>query len=397
MKLSALMGKTALRYAALVLGWATLSAASLAVVTTPLHAQVSIGVTITAGSPPPPLPVYDQPPIPGDGYIWVPGYWAWDDDEYYWVPGTWVPAPYSGALWTPGYWGWGDDGMYVFHQGYWGPQVGFYGGINYGYGYTGEGYEGGHWGPGGFYYNRTVNNISNVHVTNVYNKTVINNVTVNRVSYNGGNGGVSARPTPQQIAYQHVQHTPPVAAQQQHLQMARQNPQLRFSANHGAPPIAATPRPAAFSGAAISAARGAPARNEGVRPGEHPQPAEHPQPMENRALPSEHFAPHPERNANPPPNRPVEQRPEENFAPRTARPEAAPAPHESPAPREAPAPREMAPERPRPAPAFHGAEPPPPAHPVAPHPEATPRPAERPHPAPPPEKGKRDEQHPAGG
>ena len=24
-----------------------------------------------------PLPDYDQPPAPGDGYIWTPGYWAW--------------------------------------------------------------------------------------------------------------------------------------------------------------------------------------------------------------------------------------------------------------------------------------------------------------------------------
>src|SRR6516164_8903102 len=29
--------------------------------------------------PPPPLPVYEQPTIPGPGLIWVPGYWAWTD------------------------------------------------------------------------------------------------------------------------------------------------------------------------------------------------------------------------------------------------------------------------------------------------------------------------------
>jgi len=47
---------------------------------------------------------------PGDGYIWTPGYWAWDG-EYYWVPGTWVLAPEAGYLWTPGYWGWAAAGF----------------------------------------------------------------------------------------------------------------------------------------------------------------------------------------------------------------------------------------------------------------------------------------------
>src|SRR6266436_4850880 len=63
-------------------------------------AQVAISVTIA----PPELPVYEQPICPGDGYIWTPGYWAWDgdDEDYYWVPGTWVIAPRIGYLWTPG-------------------------------------------------------------------------------------------------------------------------------------------------------------------------------------------------------------------------------------------------------------------------------------------------------
>ena len=71
-------------------------------------AQVRISVAIA----PPLLPVYEQPICPGDGYIWTPGYWAWDDD-YYWVPGTWVLAPEVGFLWTPPYWGW-DGGASFF-------------------------------------------------------------------------------------------------------------------------------------------------------------------------------------------------------------------------------------------------------------------------------------------
>ena len=87
------------------------------------YAQVGISITFA----PPELPVYEQPPVPGDGYIWTPGYWAYGDDDYYWVPGTWVMPPQAGMLWTPGYWSYGDD-RYVFNDGYWGPAVGFYGG-----------------------------------------------------------------------------------------------------------------------------------------------------------------------------------------------------------------------------------------------------------------------------
>src|ERR1700756_1393350 len=90
-------------------------------------------VGITAEEAPPPLPVYDQPPPPAPNHIWTPGYWAWNNVEYYWVPGTWVEPPQPGLLWTPGYWAF-RNGFYVFNHGYWGQHVGFYGGVNYGYG-----------------------------------------------------------------------------------------------------------------------------------------------------------------------------------------------------------------------------------------------------------------------
>ena len=136
----------------------------------PLHKSVSEYRLPIA---PPELPVYEQPICPGDGYLWTPGYWAYGDDDYYWVPGTWVLAPEVGFLWTPGYWGWGDGG-YVFYDGYWGPQVGFYGGINYGFGYFGHGYEGGRWDHDHFFYNRSVTNVNVTVIHNVYNTTVVN-------------------------------------------------------------------------------------------------------------------------------------------------------------------------------------------------------------------------------
>ncbi|HEY2473964.1 MAG TPA: YXWGXW repeat-containing protein, partial [Candidatus Cybelea sp.] len=103
-------------------------------------AAVFVGVTIA----PPPLPVYVQPAAPLPNFMWQPGYWAWGPGGYYWVPGTWIAAPAVGLLWTPGFWGW-NTGAYFWHPGYWGRTVGFYGGINYGNGYFGNGFVGGFW------------------------------------------------------------------------------------------------------------------------------------------------------------------------------------------------------------------------------------------------------------
>jgi hypothetical protein len=230
-------------------------------------AQGAVFITIA----PPALPIYEQPPCPAEGYIWVPGYWAYgnDFDDYFWVPGTWVLAPEVGFFWTPGYWAWVGD-QFVFYDGYWGPQVGFYGGINYGYGYFGEGYVGGRWDHGQFFYNQAVNNVNITNIRNVYNNTtVIQNTTVTRVSYNGGNGGINVRPTREQEVIAHERHIAPIAAQTQHVQSARADPQLRASANQGKPPIAATPRPAELHGRGIVPAREAgapyrPARNRAV-------------------------------------------------------------------------------------------------------------------------------------
>ncbi len=225
-----------------------LFAAGLLFLSTASFAQVRISVRIA----PPPLPVYEQSICPGDGYIWTPGYWEWSD-EYYWVPGTWVIAPEPGFLWTPAYWGYGGNG-FIFNEGYWGPSVGFYGGIDYGFGYFGHGYQGGRWEHGRFFYNTALNNLNVNVVHNVYN-TRVNRPGLSRVSYNGGNGGVSARATAQEEAAGRDRHIPAAAAQAQHALAARNDSQQRFSANHGAPPAAATPAPGAYKGPGVVPAR----------------------------------------------------------------------------------------------------------------------------------------------
>ena len=92
-------------------------------VSLPALGMAQVSVQISANVAPPDLPVYDQPPIPADGYLWTPGYWAWSDQDgdYFWVPGTWVAPPQVGFLWTPGFWV-ADGAVFVWRAGYWGPR-----------------------------------------------------------------------------------------------------------------------------------------------------------------------------------------------------------------------------------------------------------------------------------
>ena len=229
----------------------------------PLAAWSQISVSI--GIAPPPLPLYAQPPIPGDGYLWTPGYWQWDpsDGDYNWVPGTWVLPPGSGMLWTPGYWAFGGGG-YLWHGGYWGTSVGYYGGLNYGFGYNGSGYWGGRWDHGHFRYNQSVNNLPQGRVRNVYNTPVAQRPAP-RDSYNGGNSHYRTQPT---AAQRRIQGTPnPTPAQVDHEQRAMKMPEQRMANNHGAPPTAATPRPGGFGDPQVEHVRQAPeARAQPARP-----------------------------------------------------------------------------------------------------------------------------------
>jgi hypothetical protein len=201
-------------------------------------AQISVSITLA----PPALPVYEQPVLDEEGGIWVPGYWDYTQDGYFWVPGTWAQPPEYGLLWTPGYWGWGH-GAYAWNSGYWGTHVGFYGGINYGYGYSGHGYTGGHWQGRHFYYNTAVSHVNVTNIHNTYTQRIINNTRVNRVSFNGGTGGRTARPNAAEQATARAPHHAATAAQEQHRQAAMASHPLRASVNHGKPEIAATARP----------------------------------------------------------------------------------------------------------------------------------------------------------
>ncbi|NNM61609.1 MAG: BcpO-related WXXGXW repeat protein [Steroidobacteraceae bacterium] len=250
----------------------------------PGYASPATQVDLSAGSggtqiyvqatvPPPPLPVYVQPPCPAQGYLWTPGYWAYGGDGYFWVPGTWVMPPQVGVLWTPGYWGW-SQGLYVFHAGYWGPRVGFYGHINYGGGYLGVGFVGGRWDRDQFEYNRAVMNVDRREVHNVYynrtviNNTVINNTVINRVSYVGGPGGLRAAPTRVERMAAREPHITRTPMQRQQVRAASMDRAQFARYNGGRPPIAATPRPRAFASPQAVPARGAIVPRPGARFGQ---------------------------------------------------------------------------------------------------------------------------------
>jgi hypothetical protein len=336
------------------------------------HAQIAVDVSVDVA--PPPLPYYDQPPIPVEGYIWAPGYWAWDAValDYYWVPGTWVEPPQPELLWTPAWWGW-VDGRYGFHPGYWGREVGFYGGVDYGFGYTGEGYYGGRWDHGVFFYNRNVNNFANVRITNGYNQTVVINNNASRVSFNGGNGGIQARPTPQQEALARDRHIEATPAQRQHAETASKDRSLFSKQNHGEPPVAATPRAGVLQGEGVVRASRTAVAPAGEKPGQpkelqEREPARTNEPAHPNEVPRQNEPPRAQEPARPnePPPR-VEQRapveeprrvPQE--APKAETPRAEPRPEARPEPPRAapPAPRveERRPEPP-PAPAAREAPP----------------------------------------
>jgi hypothetical protein len=197
-------------------------------------AQVNISVHIG----PPALPVYAQPPCPADGYIWTPGYWAYGPLGYYWVPGVWVMPPRVGVLWTPGYWGF-ENAVYVWHAGYWGPHVGYYGGINYGFGYAGVGFIGGVWAGPVFRYNTAVTVVNATVVRNVFvDRTVVHETVVNHYSFNGP-GGVVSLPNEAEQAAMREEHFQPTSNQASYEQLGARDRFQLASMNNGAPGTAA--------------------------------------------------------------------------------------------------------------------------------------------------------------
>jgi hypothetical protein len=281
------------------------AAASLVIFAVPsrVDAQVSIGISV--GFAPPALPQYYQPAATQPNLIWQPGYWGYGAGGYFWIPGTWVAAPQVGLLWTPGYWGW-NNGQYSFYAGYWGQNVGYYGGINYGYGYYGSGYRGGRWQGNSFQYNTSVTNVNrSLSSRNYYSDpgSYVNQSNISRTSYNGGANGVTARPTQAQIAVEHQRTYPMTSAQTAHVAVAQQNRSYLDSVNKGSPGQVAVPKPLA--------ANNHPAGYTAVQPQSKPAPV---QPQQRAAAPQQHTAMQPQQHAAAQPQQRAAQ-PQQHAAP----------------------------------------------------------------------------------
>jgi hypothetical protein len=193
-------------------------------------AHAFAGIQFVVKIAPPPIVVFDQPACPGDGYIWTPGYYQYGDYGYYWVPGQWVLPPSVGLLWTPGYWGF-VGGRYAWHEGFWGPKVGFYGGINYGNGYFGAGFTGGHWEGTVFRHNTAVSNVDRSKVHNTYvDRSVVQEIKGPNHAFNG-KGGSKAQPSGGELETGRSPHQGPTPVQVSHAQEAHNN----HLAAHGNP------------------------------------------------------------------------------------------------------------------------------------------------------------------
>jgi hypothetical protein len=254
-----------------------------------VFAQVSLRISVRTA--PPSLPYYSQPECPVDGYLWEPGYWAYNDyDGYYWVPGVWVAPPRYGLLWTPCYWGY-DNGFYRYHAGYWGSQVGFYGGINYGYGYPGDGFYGGGWSGRSFRYNTSVFNVNRTVVRNTYaDRSAIHNYGNSRASFNGP-GGISRQPNPQERQFMGEHHVQPTHTQLAHQQMAGRDPGQHFSSNHGRPATPAMNRPNEHISNAAGRINSSSSRNMQQQPQQHMQQQQRAQQqhMQQQQQPQQHM------------------------------------------------------------------------------------------------------------
>ena len=55
---------------------------------------------------------------PGDGMVWMGGYWRWVGRGYDWVPGRWVNVQSGYRSWSPGRWRHSRQGWY-WREGRW--------------------------------------------------------------------------------------------------------------------------------------------------------------------------------------------------------------------------------------------------------------------------------------
>jgi len=84
------------------------------------HTDYARPSPVFAKSAPPAAQAESQPQSPGDGYVWIKGYWEWNvtTETWIWIEGTWEQKPEDGVAWTePTYED--NNGDWMFTPGYW--------------------------------------------------------------------------------------------------------------------------------------------------------------------------------------------------------------------------------------------------------------------------------------
>ncbi|MDI1247051.1 MAG: hypothetical protein PSV24_16790 [Rhodoferax sp.] len=79
---------------------------------TTAFAQISFNIMVA-----PPVPLYESVPMMQPGYVWAPGYWAWNNDRHIWVRGR-TMVQRDGYRWAPDRWE-QQGGAYVRQPGRW--------------------------------------------------------------------------------------------------------------------------------------------------------------------------------------------------------------------------------------------------------------------------------------
>ena len=152
---------------------AFIAAFLLVAIPAPTPPQFSVSVGATIGAPPPPLPVYAQPPLRRRTTSGTPATGAGERSVLLGSGNLVAGASARPVL---------DAGVLAslarrlrLEPSYWGSSVGFYGGVNYGFGYYGTGFVAGVWAGNNFRYNTAVANVNRTVIHNTYvDKTVTN-------------------------------------------------------------------------------------------------------------------------------------------------------------------------------------------------------------------------------
>lgn len=84
----------------------------------PALAQITFQIHIA-----PPTPLYEAVPMQAPGYLWVPGYWAWNNDQHIWVRGRSIMQR-SGYRWEADRWEQRGQ-VYYRHPGRWERDAGY--------------------------------------------------------------------------------------------------------------------------------------------------------------------------------------------------------------------------------------------------------------------------------